>query len=861
MDNLNDTWKKILGDIADALELDQKSKHDLINNIFYDYQSHKAIELGVFTSRASQRKVVWHYLARFLVPTLARHSVFWQIESRLDVGMPGGRFWYLPAVDCPFKPTLLLMPIQQVLNWLIDLIGDSSANIANRIVEGMRAFDSTDVVLKNLYNWRKAKSTPEISSIINTFPDEVEIRFRGTFELDDKFPKFEQALAFVKAKGLSASALQHEIAISKEMLERILCKKCSIEEQDIFVREVASRYQAPSIRTVRLRLLLARATQEGYEKLVKFLTPNVDKQCLDLNTNKALQLIQLYNDVYNRTYDAHLMKRGAGEAEENKYFTEQLSTYLRYDLLRYVCYDTNQPIEITTHKLNNIFRQDDDGGLENIIPTTNGDRQRMISAVVEELKSSEGYHAQLAELLDALKRNKALFRNIQAIDDFDMIYGALEHGETNHRIRALLFDRLKELEASPDQSMKRIIAELEELLLVKAFTASTEEKVSILLAEAKASEVLEYSKARILQLEGLHLLGQNKFLEAEKGFNLAIDECKKYSFGKLRGSLAKDAFSLAVANQKLIPNNHEKYYRDMYYWGGINSELYSLDKVNIHDVARDLHEYFWATLYKCYPDYEPKFASCRTEFEKFSKSIASCIKAQKPISTILSKYSGLKNKQLKYPQADSIVLLIMKISYDMSSKLRSFSQALPVEAVNELNRANDGLIGAVREIIQEWPEIVDVSDFKQQTPLMMAAHNQDYKTVELLLNAKANPNLRDLKGRTALHSAAASRCLLSAKLLLEHGIDETIVTIEGATPLHTATRMGELPIVKLLIEKCPELLQVSDLKGITPAELAASIAEDRVHYELLRQYLESEKRVVVSYESYKQVAAYYSSLK
>lgn len=860
MENLNDTWEKVLGDIADALELDQKSKHDLINNIFYDYQSHKAIELGIFTSRASQRKIVWHYLARFLVPTLARHSVFWQVESRLDVGMPGGRFWYLPAVDCPFRPTQLLLPIQQVLNWLIDLIGDSPTSIANTIVEGMRAFDSTDVVLKNLYNWKTAKSTPEISSIINTFPDEVEIHFQGSFELDDKSPEYEQALAFVQAKGLPASALQHEIAIREDVLERVLRRQCTLEEQDIFVREIALRYQTPSIKTVRLRLLLARATQEGYEKLVKFLTPGVDKQCFDLNTNKTLQLIQLYNDVYNRTYDAHLMKRGIGEAEENKYFTEQLPTYLRYDLLRYVCYDTNQPIEITTHKLNNIFKQDGESNLENIIPTSNSDNQKMMSAVVDELKSSEGFHAQFAELLDALNRNKAPFRNIQSIYDFDMIYGALEHVETNHRVRALLLCRLKELEANPDQSMKRIIAELEELLLVKPFTVSTEEKVSMLLAEAKESEVLKYSKARILQLESLNLLGQNKFIEAEKGFNLAIDECKKYSYGKLRGLLARDAFSLAVANQKLIPNNHEKYFRDMYYWGGISSEDHPLDKVNIYDISRDLHEYFWTSLYKCYPSYELQFASYLAEFEKFSGSIASCIKAKKPISTVLTKYKSLRKKQLKYPQADSVILLIMKISYEISTKLRSFSDLLQLEGINELNVAQDGLIGAVREIIKEWPEIVDVSDFKQQTPLMMAAHNQDYRTVELLLNAKANPNLRDLKGRTALHSAAASRCLHSARLLLGCGIDETIVTIEGSTPLHTATRMGELSIVKLLIEKRPELRHIPDFKGITPAELASTIAEDRVPYELLRRYLESEKRAVASHEAYKQVAAYYSKL-
>ncbi|TOO39490.1 ankryin, partial [Vibrio parahaemolyticus] len=182
MDNLSITWERILADIADALGLDEGAKIDLISNVADDYLLHKRVELEVYSSKASQRKIVWHYLARIIIPALARHTVFWQTESKMDEGMPSGRFWYLPAVDSPIEPTQLLLPVPQVLNWLIDLIQDTNTSIANNLENDLDIYDEYGTVLRNLYNWQKAKSIPEISSIEKTFSDKVNIQFGGCFE-------------------------------------------------------------------------------------------------------------------------------------------------------------------------------------------------------------------------------------------------------------------------------------------------------------------------------------------------------------------------------------------------------------------------------------------------------------------------------------------------------------------------------------------------------------------------------------------------------------------------------------------------------------------------------------------------------
>ncbi|MBA5760947.1 ankyrin repeat domain-containing protein [Vibrio sp. 404] len=858
MDNLSDTWESLLGEIADALGLDESVKDDLISNILVDYQMHKAIELDIYSSKATQRKIVWQYLARVLVPALARHSVFWQITSNMDEGMPGGRFWYLPVADSPVEPTQLHLPVPQVLDWLIDLIQDSNTKIANNLEDDLRIYDSAGTVLRNLYNWQKAKSTPEISSINNTFPDEVKIQFLGCFEPDEKSPQFEQALSFIEKKGLLPAALQHEIAINEDDLKRIINAECSAEEKLDFVQKLKLRYQAPSTKTIRRRLLIARAIQEGYEQLVKFLTPTIDKLCIDLNENKALQLVQLYNDVYNRTLDAHLEKRHIDgklrEFAENVYFTENLPPFLRYDLLLAFASDHEQPAPMVSDRLNSIFsRHGEEDNLDNILPTSEDDIRLMMNVIREEGLQSNNYFMQLEALVEKLAQNKAPYKQLQKMDDFEVVYGAMGHHYPNPKILEMIIGRLSELETTSEQSMKRILLELEYLLLVKPFDSKAEEKVSALIKNAKKCDDFECSKAQVLRFEAYHFIAQNKLPEAEKNLNLAIDECKKYSFGKLRGNLAKVAFSLALANQKLIPNNHEKYFRDMTYWGGFDGEADNSEEIDIYGVSRKLHEDFWENTYNCYPDYKPLFATSRSDFQVFIRDLLPCIKSNKPISQILKKHTFLKKKQLKYPQADSVIMLMMKISYDTLGKLRFYGQTMPPEIESEIHSAFTGIIAAIREIIQEWPDIINVSDFKQQTPLMLAAHNKDYETVEVLLKANADTDLRDFTGRAALHSAAASRCLRSASLILEYGCDATIANLEGATALHTATRMGERPIVELLIEKRPELLQIEDSEGYLPEQLAKVIATDTLAYELLSQYLISECRTVVTQGTYEKM--------
>ena len=74
----------------------------------------------------------------------------------------------------------------------------------------------------------------------------------------------------------------------------------------------------------------------------------------------------------------------------------------------------------------------------------------------------------------------------------------------------------------------------------------------------------------------------------------------------------------------------------------------------------------------------------------------------------------------------------------------------------------------------------------QVTPLMQAVFRSDEKLVTLLLDYRADPNLRNLYGGTALHMAVKWERQTIVALLLERGADDSITDPEGDTPLKIA---------------------------------------------------------------------------
>ncbi|WP_264336655.1 MULTISPECIES: ankyrin repeat domain-containing protein [unclassified Wolbachia] len=96
------------------------------------------------------------------------------------------------------------------------------------------------------------------------------------------------------------------------------------------------------------------------------------------------------------------------------------------------------------------------------------------------------------------------------------------------------------------------------------------------------------------------------------------------------------------------------------------------------------------------------------------------------------------------------------------------------------------------------------------------------ETVDLLLEAGANPNIQSDKGRNPLHYTDV---LASAASLLKGKANPNIQDHRGETPLHHAASIGHADYVNLLIEKKSNS-NIQDKKGATPLQIAI----DNHHY-------------------------------
>lgn len=190
------TGEKILHAIFDALDMDPRARLDAIDNLTEFGNAYKYLELHTWTFAADERQILWMLLGYFYMPGLARRAAFWNLEEALDKGMPGGRFWYLPEPrEVNGKPSLYL-PVAQVVDWLLDLMGMPLEEFADKRSEVTQG--GHDGLRRSLYNWRKDTNIRH-DSFRKYFSDDAVLEFKGTFTLDSSRTPSEQ---FADAPGV-----------------------------------------------------------------------------------------------------------------------------------------------------------------------------------------------------------------------------------------------------------------------------------------------------------------------------------------------------------------------------------------------------------------------------------------------------------------------------------------------------------------------------------------------------------------------------------------------------------------------------------------------------------------------------------
>ena len=83
--------------------------------------------------------------------------------------------------------------------------------------------------------------------------------------------------------------------------------------------------------------------------------------------------------------------------------------------------------------------------------------------------------------------------------------------------------------------------------------------------------------------------------------------------------------------------------------------------------------------------------------------------------------------------------------------------------------------------------------------LIAAVKNRDVRTVQALLQQRADPNAAEPDGTTALHWAVQSDDLKAADLLITSGANPKTATRYGVTPLHLAATNGNASMIERLL--------------------------------------------------------------
>ncbi|MCB6185082.1 ankyrin repeat domain-containing protein [Leeia sp. TBRC 13508] len=823
---------EVISGIFNAFGMDEQAQSDAIYNLVEFINNYKSIELNVWTFAANSPQILWVLLGHLFIPGLARHVAFWHLEQPLDNGMAAGRFWYLPETRNADGKDRLYLPVAQVVDWLLDLLGVTVEQHANEYGKPNDNDLSHDDIRRSLYNWRN--ETPiRLDSIQKYFPDEAKLKFNGAFSLDitrGHAQQFSDALAFVKRKALTADKLRLEIAMTAPgRLEAILEGQANENEQAEFIKCLALRYAAPLMSTIRQRLRIARMVQDGYIRLLKHLCPNVDRSCTDPQQNKLLQICSLYKLVYNLTIDAWLNCCDQGESAENACFEEHLPKWGKNSLFLSILPSRRDSsnLELASFLTRIFFEMQADDELENLF---GWDESSTLSIIQRNALRTETFVDERRSMLKLRERMRASspWRTLQEEHRYWVVAQVAQFHTFGRETKLMAVQRLRELATSPAQTVQAILLELDVHLNgeYRNRPKDTRVKVEALIKEAEASDGYALWRAVILQYKAKHLLACNDFDSAEKLFRAALEASFESNFGTLRTWIAKDCLALAVANGKLIANNHEKYYREML--GGWMMKYQ--DVPPIEEVARSASEYFWSTLYRPYPDIPTEKRISSEMVKKIYQDLIPLLMSgnQDGLRHWIRTNQSLLKSPLPDVEGNSVLISLIKRHTQFMSKLPLMRKLLPDDLQDEQRKFEDMLVHWKKFLgllAMESPRQLNMADLKGQTPLMLIAEAGDTALLKIMLGAGADPDMQDSQGMTALHAACKSLIDGCVDALLDHPCALDKLTKDGRSPLHTASWAGHIHAVKRLSLLAPKLVWHRDESNKTPLELAETLIE------------------------------------
>ncbi|KAJ0410143.1 hypothetical protein ATCC90586_008421 [Pythium insidiosum] len=135
-------------------------------------------------------------------------------------------------------------------------------------------------------------------------------------------------------------------------------------------------------------------------------------------------------------------------------------------------------------------------------------------------------------------------------------------------------------------------------------------------------------------------------------------------------------------------------------------------------------------------------------------------------------------------------------------------------------------------ILQVTPDVLNQQDEDGSTPLFLAARENEFNAVRLLLDRGADALITQKNGTSVLHEAAANGSLRTIKLLLE--LHPSLLNAESTngTPLHFAVNESREKSVSQLLSFGADV-NAKNAKGVTPLILSCMLNKPAIAKVLL----------------------------
>jgi hypothetical protein len=294
------TYKKVLEKLfneINLLKIDPRVK--VIIDEFLEHYDYLQEQLRITTDKTQEKDIDWLLLKHFVIPFFAVRigQNFANYDDRIDMGLPGGSFWYLPE----FGVKKLIFPINRVMKWWIDLFGTSDEKFYKTLDQHYSDSQNTGDIKSNkqtLKKWHDNLVQPKLETI--KMYASYKLDYKGVFFNDtDSFidTQFQAALDFIKSKKISIEDLKLEVPNWNSIVDRMNSNTLTYEEKERFVLYIINRWAKPTAKKLEDLLTVSRVSQSTYKELCEYFS--VDVVSNNIDENKIMQLVALFSNVYN----------------------------------------------------------------------------------------------------------------------------------------------------------------------------------------------------------------------------------------------------------------------------------------------------------------------------------------------------------------------------------------------------------------------------------------------------------------------------------------------------------------------------------------------------------------------------------